>query len=291
MALASGFQLALFKLLLTITIICVNLRKICEISVKHTKYEVTIPMKSTPPLIGIPCRHDISTYYAGRPVNAQNDSYMTAVSRAGGIPFLMPMNLPAAHLRTLYDLAAGILLSGGGDIEPSLYNQPPRPTLGDVQPDRDHEEITISRWAGAEGKPLLAICRGIQVIAVAAGGTLYQDIPSQIPQATLHRYAYNNEENCPYEHLAHEVELTPSCRLAQIVQTTRFWVNSLHHQAVDSVPLPLQIAGRSPDGVVEVVEHPDHPFYCGVQWHPEVLVAEHDTARRIFEAFVQACTV
>jgi putative glutamine amidotransferase len=192
-------------------------------------------------------------------------------------------------MRTLYDLAAGILLTGGGDIDPALYGQEPNAKLVDVQADRDQEEITISRWAAADAKPLLGICRGVQVMAVAAGGTLCQDLPSLMPEATLHNYAYCTEGSNAWDYIAHEVELTPSCRLSQILQTRRLGVNSLHHQAVESIPEPFQIVGRSSDGVVEVIELPGHPFYCGVQWHPEILVAEHETARRIFRGFVEVC--
>ena len=149
-------------------------------------------MKSSLPLIGIPCRHDASAYYGKNPVNAQNESYLSAVSQAGGLPFLIPLNLETPALRTLYELAEGILLTGGGDVDPSLLQQDPHPTLSDIQPDRDELEITLSRWAAADGKPILGICRGIQVMAVAAGGTLCQDLPSQRPEATLHNYGYNN---------------------------------------------------------------------------------------------------
>lgn len=246
-------------------------------------------MKSERPLIGMLCRHDLSVNYKQKPVNAQGEPYMKAVSQAGGIPFLIPLNLPETSLRTLYDLAEGIILTGGGDVEPSLYNHEPHPTQGDVQSDRDKEEITVVHWAAADGKPLLGICRGIQVIAVAAGGTLIQDIPSQMPEATLHQYHYNNEHSHPEDYLAHDVELTPTSRLAKALQVSHVWTNSLHHQAIQSVPVPWQIMGRSTDGVVEVVEHTEHPFLIGVQWHPEVLVAKHESARQIFTAFIQAC--
>ncbi len=246
-------------------------------------------MKSELPLIGMLCRHDLSVYYKQKPVNAQGEPYMQAVSQAGGIPFLIPLNLPESSLRTLYNLADGIILTGGGDVEPSLYNQEPHPTQGDVQPDRDEEEITVARWAATDGKPLLGICRGIQVIAVAAGGTLIQDIPTQLPEATLHQYHYNNEKSHPDDYLAHPVDLTPSSRLAQVLQADSVWTNSLHHQAVENVPAPWQIVGRSTDGVVEVIEHSEHPFFIGVQWHPEVLVGGQESARQIFRAFVEAC--
>jgi putative glutamine amidotransferase len=245
-------------------------------------------MTAALPLIGIPCFHDKSRGYGNNPTNAQYDAYLAAISRAGGLPFLIPLSLETAALRQLYDVAAGILLTGGGDIDPVLYRQTPQATLYNVQPDRDHMEITLSRWAADEGKPVLAICRGIQVMAVAAGGNLCQDISSQMPEATQHIYLYNQEGGNADDYLAHQVKLTPSCRLAQILQTNTFWVNSLHHQAVQHVPEPLQIMGYSSDGVVEVVEHASHPFFCGVQWHPELL-PDMPESQRIFEAFVRAC--
>lgn len=246
-------------------------------------------MNSDLPLIGMLCRHDRSLNYRRKPVNAQGEPYMRAISQAGGIPFLIPLNLPAASLRRLYDLASGIVLTGGGDVEPGFYNHPPHPTQGDVQPDRDEEEIQVSRWALSEGKPVLGICRGIQVMAVSAGGDLWQDIPSQLPDAELHRYAYNNKNSRPDDYLAHAVNLLPGSRLARILETGTVWTNSMHHQAVRRAPDPLKIVGHSTDGVVEVIEHPDHPFFIGVQWHPEVLVDSQEAARRIFKAFVAAC--
>ncbi len=245
-------------------------------------------MKAESPKIGLLCRHDRSLNYRQKPIYAQNEPYIQAVSQAGGIPFLIPLNLPESSLRTLYDLADGLVLTGGGDVEPSLYHHNPHPTQGDVQPDRDRDEITVARWAAAEGKPLLGICRGIQVIAVAAGGELWQDLPSQLPEANLHRYAYNNQNAHPDDYLIHAVELAPSCRLAQIVGSDPIWTNSMHHQAVKHVPEPFRVTGRASDGVVEVVEHPGHPFFIGVQWHPEVLTHQHESARQIFKAFVEA---
>ena len=158
-------------------------------------------MKAESPKIGLLCRHDRSLNYRQKPIYAQGEPYIQAVSQAGGIPFLIPLNLPEPSLRTLYDLADGLVLTGGGDVEPSLYHHNPHPTQGDVQPDRDRDEITVARWAAAEGKPLLGICRGIQVIAVAAGGELWQDLPSELPEANLHRYAYNNQNAHPDDYL------------------------------------------------------------------------------------------
>jgi putative glutamine amidotransferase len=242
------------------------------------------------PLIGVPCRHDNSLTYEKEPLNVQSDAYLSALIAAGGTPFLIPLNLPDAALRQLYDLADGILLSGGGDIHPPLYQQTDHPTLSDVQPDRDEMELKIARWAASDNKPLLAICRGIQVLAIVHDGTLCQDIPSQMPAATLHHYTYLDEnEDLILDELRHNVTFQPNCRLAQVFQSTTLPVNSLHHQAVTSVGRPLSITGCSDDGIIEAVEIKDHPFYCGVQWHPEMLVHKQEASRWLFTAFVAAC--
>jgi putative glutamine amidotransferase len=242
-----------------------------------------------PPLIGIPCRHDTSPTYMNEPLNVQSDAYLKAISEAEGIPLLIPLNLPDTALRRLYELTDGILLSGGGDIDPPLYGQNEHPSLSDVQPDRDDMEMKISRWAAEDGKPLLAICRGIQVLAVAHGGTLCQDIPSQMPDAKLHHYHYLGDGEPPVDQFVHEARFASSSRLADMLQTDCLPVNSLHHQAVLTAPAPLQIVGRSNDGIIEALELPQHPFYIGVQWHPELLTHKQDAARQIFQAFVQAC--
>jgi putative glutamine amidotransferase len=187
-------------------------------------------------------------------------------------------------------MAAGIILAGGGDIEPVRYNQSPAPgvPLFHVQPARDQTEITLSRWAAEDGKPTLAICRGIQVMAVAAGGRLCQDLPLLRPDAVLHQYTYIGEGSNGEDHLAHEVELSPTSRLAQILRRRTLWTNSLHHQAIAHLPRPLEIAGCSSDGVIEAIELPDHPFFIGVQWHPELLIYKQEEARQIFKAYIEA---
>jgi putative glutamine amidotransferase len=240
----------------------------------------------TRPLIGVPCRHDISHGYWKSPINAQNEAYLNALTTTGAIPFLIPLNLDTAALRRLYDLADGLLLTGGGDIDPSLYRQDTQVSLADFQPDRDALEVLLTRWAMADDKPTLGICRGIQMMAVASGGSLCQDLPTMMPQATAHNYVYNDLGTHEETDLIHEVTLAPDCKLAQAMGTEALWVNSLHHQAVQSVGEPLHVVGHASDGVVEAVEHPSHRFFCGIQWHPELLFKEHAAARRVFEAFV-----
>ena len=241
------------------------------------------------PLIGIPCRNDHSLNYHDTPVYAQSVVYMKAIVRAGGVPFLIPLNLPRPSLRRLYDLTAGILLAGGGDIDPPIYGGRRQRTLGDIQPDRDHDEITITRWALADRRPLMGICRGMQVIAVAAGGSLIQDIPPEVPGSVLHTKLKNTEQERSDTGVVHTVSLTPASRLAAIVGADSITVNSFHHQAVRAVPSPFDIVAYTADGVVEAIEHHDHPFLIGVQWHPELMVEPQEPGVRVFSAFVEAC--
>ena len=240
------------------------------------------------PIIGIPCRYDTSGTYRGRPVNAQNRSYIQAIVQAGGAPILIPLDVDEDTLRVLYNLTDGLLLSGGGDVDPAHYRQPVHTTTHDVQPDRDRIELTLTRWAAAGGKPLLGICRGIQVMAVAMGGTLVQDIAARKPEAGRHDYYYRNDGHAR-DYLAHTVTLSPDSPLARILGAATLPVNSLHHQAIDTLPPPCRVVGCAPDGVPEAIDLPGHPFFCGVQWHPEELVAGQEAARRLFAAFVDAC--
>ncbi|RME51058.1 MAG: gamma-glutamyl-gamma-aminobutyrate hydrolase family protein [Caldilineae bacterium] len=243
---------------------------------------------SKQPIIGIPCRYDTSGTYRGRPINAQNQSYTRAIVQAGGVPFLIPLEVEEDALRLLYNLADGILLSGGGDVDPVHYHQPVDTTTHDVQAARDRVELTLTRWAAADGKPLLGICRGIQVMAVAMGGTLLQDIAAQKVEADRHDYYYRDDGHAR-NYLAHTVTLSPDCRLTRILGVESLPVNSLHHQAIDTLPPPCRVVGYAPDGVPEAIDLPGHPFFYGVQWHPEELVAEQEAARRLFAAFVDAC--
>ena len=240
------------------------------------------------PIIGIPCRYDTSGQYPGRPINAQNNAYIEAIVQAGGAPYLIPLQLTGNALRAVYNLADGILLTGGGDIDPAYYRQTPHPTTGDIQADRDRVEIDIAKWAAEDNKPRLGICRGIQVMAVAAGGALYQDIKDLLPQSERHDYFSRNGGH-PRSYVPHQVRLNPDSHLAQILQAEVIPVNSLHHQAIQRVPKPYRITGYAGDNIPEALELPGHPCFCGVQWHPEELVSTQESARKLFAAFVDVC--
>ena len=241
------------------------------------------------PLIGIPCRADTSGIYPGRPVNAQNNAYINAVIQAGGLPILIPLQVQGELLQALFRQVDGLIFSGGGDIDPVYYNEIPQvDNLQQIHRGRDEFELGLMQMALQASKPFLAICRGIQVMNVASGGKLWQDITRQHAQPIRHDYYYDDNPDFPRNYLAHEVKLDQASLLAKILETDQLQVNSLHHQGVKEVPPSLKAAGHAPDGLVEVLEARDHPFGLGVQWHPEELVADQLAARQIFTALIVA---
>ncbi|MBC7259958.1 MAG: gamma-glutamyl-gamma-aminobutyrate hydrolase family protein [Chloroflexi bacterium] len=240
----------------------------------------------TAPIIAIPCRHDTSGRHHHLPLQGMGQAYLSAVIAAGGAPVLMPLGLDEPRLFHALDRADGLLLAGGEDIAPALFGEAPHPNLGTVDAERDAAEIALARRALAMGLPLLAICRGIQALNVAAGGSLYQDIPSQVPGALKHHCFY---PEYPRGHIAHTVDIAPDSRLAAILeQGDAVPVNSLHHQAVKALGAGLRVVAQAPDGIVEAVEGTGGAWVLAVQWHPEELVASRADMRALFRAFVEA---
>ena len=205
-----------------------------------------------------------------------------AVSRAGGEPVLIPPDLAEAELHARFAALDGLILSGGGDVDPACYHATTTSAVGGVDPNRDRTEITLARWALAAEKPLFGICRGLQLLNVACGGTLYRDM-SEHPDALPHSLY----PDLPFDLLAHPVAVEPDSRLATLVGAAPFAVNSLHHQACADVAPGLRVVALAPDGTVEAVEAPDHPFALAVQWHPEALPAAPESAA-LFRALVAA---
>lgn len=238
-----------------------------------------------PPIIGVTCT-DIKPAHVRRPPRlGQNQTYLQALTRTGAAPLLIPHLADKVSLRTLYELTDGLLLPGGEDVAPARYGQSPHEKCGQVSPARDETELTLTRWAMGEGKPLLAVCRGIQVLNVALGGSLYQDIAALIPDARKHDWY----PDFPRDRLSHPIDVTPQTRLAYILEQTTLLVNSLHHQALKDVASGLRVVARAPDNVIEAVEANDHPFALGVQWHPEELASSDTRAQQLFNALVKAC--
>jgi len=238
----------------------------------------------TLPVIGITGHTEQSARPLNLPLFAIAPTYVQAVELGGGAPVVIPPHLEETRLRAILEHLDGLLLSGGGDILPALFGEQDSGLLWFVDERRDRAELALARWALAEKLPLLAICRGIQVLNVATGGTLVQDIPTQVPDALSHSIIAGR----PKSSVAHTVEVAAGSRLAALVGAGELGVNSAHHQAVKDVGTGLVVTARAPDGIIEGLEIPDHPFCVGVQWHPEAMVESHPVMRRLFEGLIEA---
>lgn len=238
-----------------------------------------------PPIIGICGRSALDEPWCPPLVGARK-GYIDAVIAAGGIPLVLPPVDDLRVLRGMFDALDGLVLTGGVDVAPEIYGEQPHPMLGAVQAERDAAEIPLTRWAVAEGMPVFGICRGIQVLNVALGGTLYQDLPSQWTNDIDHEASIKNE--C-WDQFDHGLTLEHDSRLAGLLQTSALQVNSLHHQAVKDVGTGLRVVGQAPDGVIEAVESTNGHFVVAVQCHPEGLWQEADVRwRSVFRALVEA---
>lgn len=236
------------------------------------------------PVIGISGRTDQSARPPNQSLFAISQPYVQAVELAGGAPLIIPPYLPEKALRAAFERLDGLLLSGGGDISPALFGEEDSGLLWAVDEQRDRTEMMLAQWAQAEQLPLLAICRGIQVLNVSAGGTLIQDIPTQVSTTFSHGIVAGRPMNA----IAHPIEVTEGSRLAALVGASEMGVNSAHHQAAKTVGRGMIATARAPDGIIEALEAPELPFCLGVQWHPEVMAGDHPAMRRLFEGLVEA---
>jgi putative glutamine amidotransferase len=228
----------------------------------------------------------ITTNFTSEELKSDPESaYSKAIKDAGGIPTLIPRDLPLAQLAELREKFTGILLSGGGDLDLHYFNGEPNAAIGVPSPQRDELELAMVKMAVGTDWPIFGICRGIQVLNVALGGTLFTDIPTQFKTSLNHS---TPAEKGRY-FLAHKVEIFPDSYLAKIMNTTLTGVNSFHHQAIKKLAPGLIVTARATDGLIEAVELPGHkkPVF-GVQWHPENLQAIQ-CHKALFEEFVRAC--
>ena len=232
------------------------------------------------PLIGITTNQ--SKNANAQPTVMLMQSYVHAVMQAGGVPVLIPSMIHEDGWDALYARLDGILFSGGGDIAIKRFSGEAHPRVDDVDLERDSIEIRMINAAAEDGKPFLGICRGAQVMNVALGGTLYTHIQDQLPNSLDHAYPGNKRTI-----LVHEVKLEEGTRIAEVMGEPILKVNSLHHQGLKDIAPPLKVTGYAPDGLVESVELPNHPFGIAVQWHPEWLTDQKPT-RNLFRKFVEA---
>lgn len=209
--------------------------------------------------------------------------YMDGVREAGAIPVILPLSSGTEDVLAVFERCDGLLMTGGHDISPALYGEEPGAACGVVCGDRDRIERALYDNALAREKPVLGICRGIQLINALQGGSLYQDLPTERPGGVEHHM------RPPYTDIAHYVELRRGTPLHDLLGTERLGVNSYHHQGIKRLGAGLEVMASAGDGLIEAVRHTGHRFVWAVQWHPEFDFHVNPASRAIFGAFVGAC--
>lgn len=210
--------------------------------------------------------------------------FVEAVRRAGGIPVLIPPGEP--HLDQWFETVDAILISSGIDVDPSLYDGEPHETIDAIDTERDHTEIDLIHQAIEAEMPLLAVCRGVQVLNVALGGDLFAHIPECFESPIVHRVTADTPRK--FGPTPHQVTLDPGSRLATLMETNQMEAMSWHHQAIDELGDGLVAIGHAPDGVIEALEMPNHPWLFGVQWHPELTAATDPAQQHLFNGLIRA---
>lgn len=230
------------------------------------------------PIVGITaahCAEELETF--------PRHYYVESIKNAGGIPLIIPPLRTMEEAADVLQLINGLVLTGGGDISPIYLREVPRRGIGTCFPERDLSEILLTQLALQQDLPLLGICRGIQVLAVAAGGEIYQDIPSQYPNAMQH------SQTASRQYAWHDVDIAEDSILSRLVNKTKIDVNSLHHQAIAKIPQGFIQCALAADGIIEGIEKPGSNFCLGVQWHPESMMETEFHSKVLFKGFVEAC--
>jgi len=251
----------------------------------HVQEHAALSFDSFRPLIGIPSATLEPGPNPGVRYYQFNGNYTAALAASGATPVAIPLDLPEDALRDIFERLDGLCLAGGVDVDPAFYGETPHPALGKVDAARDASELTLARWALEADLPVFGICRGIQLLNVAAGGTLYQDLPAQLPAAERHDYRLAES---PWARPVHRVRVAAGSRLSDVLCTDELPTNSFHHQAVKRPAKAFKAVAWAADGVVEGIEHPSLRFALAVQWHPEGMYLTDPLARRLFDAFVAA---
>lgn len=242
------------------------------------------------PLIAVTAGEITDYHYPWAPVAyGKAHTYTDSITNAGGVPILMPLIDDKKKLRRLYDACDGILLTGGNDIDPIAYKAKPSERTSNTSPRRDTQEFQLIEWALEDNKPILGICRGMQLINVHQGGSLYQHIGDDLPHANNHEESAHKED---FNHLAHTLTIDEDSKLAKVLGVTTLPTNGLHHQAVCDLGEGLVATAHAEDGIIEAIEMPSRRFVVAVQSHPEALESGAEPRwRKLFEAFVDSCRV
>lgn len=213
-----------------------------------------------------------------------NVAYSKSIVEAGGIPMIIPLGIEA-DVAQILSISDGLLLSGGHDVHPFHFGAEPSPKLGQIYPERDTVELALTNAAMTRQMPIFGICRGIQLLNVALGGTLYQDIDSDYQSSKLLKHTQQAARGVA----THYVNIAQGNLLTEIIEQEQIAVNSYHHQAINVLGEALNVAAKSNDGIIEAVVHSSLPFCLGVQWHPEEqALAGDEVAKKLFKAFVEA---
>lgn len=230
------------------------------------------------PLIGITSSYDRKDSRFVLP-----EAYVDAVLGAGGYPVILPVSGNIKEVDFYIKKVKGVIFSGGIDVDPLLFGEEPQPGLGEINPERDRFEMMLIKAALEAKRAILGICRGIQILNIACGGTVLQHIPGNIEKPLKH------SQSAPKWHPTHTVSVAEGTLLGKIIGTGKTLVNSFHHQAVKKVADGFKISAVSCDGVIEAIENPGYRFVMGVQWHPECMYTHDEKTRKLFEAFVNSC--
>jgi len=231
------------------------------------------------PVIGITASYVKHNHYM-EGVYVHHD-YHKAIVASGGIPLILPVSTKEMAMEYL-SMCDGILVSGGEDVDPQFYHHDPHQKLGFVFPERDEVELALIEACLNENKPLLGICRGLQILNVALGGTLIQDLPSQVPTSMQH------VQTIPRPRSFHSVKIEKNSQLHTIFEKESVRVNSLHHQSIDVLAKDLKAVSFAGDGIIEAVEHVSKQAWA-VQWHPESMFSTSEDMQKLFRSFIQKC--
>ena len=215
-------------------------------------------------------------------------SYVEELRKVGAVPWVIPLLPHDPDTRQeIFDRLDGVFVTGGVDVDPSRYGEEKSPLCGTTDPDRDAVEIALLKHALGRELPVFAVCRGIQILNVACGGTLYQDVTAQVPAALKHDY-FPTPQQPSRKYIAHDVTVKPGSRLGRILGEPVVPVNSMHHQAIKDLAPRLAPTAHAPDGIIEGVEGQDRQYLVAVQWHPEELTDTQPGMARLFASFVDA---
>jgi len=246
----------------------------------HTRPVIGVPTQTLHTLPGIPGTMPASWVMSHR--------YIRVLASLGAVPIMIPLlDDDADALRGIYDTMDGLFIPGGADIDPASYGAERHPRCEEGDPPRDRVELSLLRLALEEKKPVFGVCRGVQLLNLAAGGSLYQDIADQFIGCIKHDY-FPFDGQYQRDYLAHHVDVTGETRLGDIVGSATMPVNSMHHQGIRDLAEGLVATAYAPDGLVEAAEGSGDHFLVGVQWHPEVLIENHPANKRLFTSFLDA---